>query len=976
MNRVLEVGYTLKLSDKEFIIKDIVGKGASSVTYLAEQGKTEHILKECNPLGITMHRTKSGELIADTELGRQKFEECLKRFKDGANKQLLFRLTEDGKNSTSNIQDTHYANGTTYIDMTYFSGKTYDKVDSESLYDLFRRMKALAQVVGHYHKSGFLHLDIKPQNIYTIPETPEMVMMFDFDSVTPIKDFKAIISSSYTDVWAAPEQKMPKYRNQICKATDFFAIGEIIFFKLFGKHSEEKDRYSFSQYEYSVENKLFENVNPRVFPIITELFHKTLSCSAKKRYQNAGELIEQLEKIIPMADPKKPVLPRNSKNLVPKDGFIGRDTEIQDIHTSLEQNPILFLHGIGGIGKSELAKQYAAKYQSEYDTVFFAPYDIDIVSLITNDSRIQINNVYHFDKETTEKYFDRKLQILKELISDNGNRILLIVDNLDTSEDKNIKILFELGCRVLITSRKDMGATFQRPQMDIEVISDIELARELFKIHYQFSDAEAADVDAIINLVQGHTLAIELIAKQIGAEWSTVQKIREKLELGGLSYIGEEEIDSLKDDNLSQDSAFGHIKALFDLSVFERDNKDNELYVLANLSLMPFSGIDRNLFADWCDLDNHGRKSCIHQLIKSGWLRLEDKCISLHPLVSEVAFNYAQLHPDMWENYLTNLEEALFSWFEFSIDQKRKIEELAYNVFALFCRTSTSAATESIAVILKDISTFFAQCLYKYELAFIAMETANLKRLAYQDKDIGFEAAIYNDLGVIYDNLGKIKEDSELINIAIQFYEKCLKLYNEFDAEIINIAKTYQSLACAYDNIKKHNKAEGYFDKAIHIINSKIQSDGKTSEEVDELTRIYCNLAFHYKELGSFDEAFDNLKTALSYASLVDMNSERAAKIYHDMASIILCNKFGNIEDAERFARQSLKIRSALFPDESYYLAMSKYVLARALIRKGGCDGLSEAKSLLSVIRPIYIKTLGEDNADVKQLCELLASLP
>lgn len=972
MNRVLDVGYTLNLSGKEFIIKDIIGKGASSVTYLAEHGKTEHILKECNPLGIGMYRNETGELVADTDLSKQKFEECLVRFKDGANKQLLFRLTEDGKNSTSNIQDIHYANGTAYIDMTYFRGKTYDKVDSESLYDLFRRMKALAQVVGHYHKSGFLHLDIKPQNIYTIPETPEMVMMFDFDSVTPIKDIDAIISSSYTDVWAAPEQKMPKYRSQICEATDLFAIGEIIFFRLFGKHSEEKDRYSFSQYEYSAENIWFKNVNPRVFPMITDLLRGTLSCSVKKRYQNAKELVSSLDKLITITNPEKQFI--ISSNIISKDGFIGRDAEIQDIHSSLQQNSILFLHGIGGIGKSELAKQYANKYSSEYDTILFAPYITDIVSLIANDTSIQINNFSCATNEAVEEYYERKLQKLKELIANNRDHTLLIVDNLNSDKDKNIRILFELGCRVLITSRPDMGTIFKRPQMEIAAFSNKSDSRELFRQYYEFSNDESADVDAIISLVQGHTLAIELIAKQINAEWSTIQEIREKIENGGLSSIGGEEIDSSKDDISTQNSAFGHIKTLFDLSVFEQDNRANELYVLANLSLIPFTGIERQLFAEWCDLNNHGGKSCVNRLIKSGWIRLEESCISLHPLVSEVAIGHAQLSPDKWESYLTNLEEALFSWLEFPIDKKCKIEELAYSVFVSFCRIS--AATESIAVILKDIATFFAQCLYKYELAVVAMETANLKRLAYQDTDISFEAAIYNDLGVIYDNLGKIKEDSELINIAIQFYEKCLKLYERFDAEIINIAKTYQSLGCAYDNIKRHDIAEEYFDKAIHIINKKIQCDGKTSEEVDELTTIYCNLAFHYKELGSFDEAFDNLKTALAYASLVDMNSERVAKIYHDMASIILCNEFGNIEDAERFARQSFKIRSALFPSESYYLAMSKYILARALIRKGGCDRLSEAKSLLSVIIPIYIQTLGENNTDVKQLCELLASLP
>ena len=522
-------------------------------------------------------------------------------------------------------------------------------------------MKALAEHIGHYHDMGYLHLDIKPQNIYTIPETPEMVIMFDFDSVVLEKDVEKTVFLSYTDSWAAPEQKMAKYRKSICKATDLFAIGEMIFYRVMGRHSNANERFDFSKYDYDRNAKIFENVNVQVHGLLEELFHRTICISPSNRFQTAEELIALLEKNIPLADPQKPVLAR--KNVLPKDGFIGRDTELQDIHARLQQNPILFLHGIGGIGKSELAKQYAANYQSDYDTVFFAPYDTDIVFLIANDSSITINNFSRAENEAIEKYYERKLQKLKELISSNGERILLIIDNLDTTEDKNIKILFELGCRVLITSRVDLGTTFMRPQMEVKAFSDTAIARELFNQYYKFSEAESTDVDAIINLVQGHTLAIELIAKQVDAEWSTVHEIREKLELGGLSSIGDEDIDSVKDDDLSQNSAFGHIKALFDLSVFEKDNKDNELYILANLSLMPFSGIDRNLFAKWCDLDNYGGKSCVRRLVKSGWVNDDGQNISVHSLVANVCL-------------MSRKEDSVFNTFVANINKQIAIEKV------------------------------------------------------------------------------------------------------------------------------------------------------------------------------------------------------------------------------------------------------------------------------------------------------------
>lgn len=659
MNRILDIGHPLRLGNNEepFIIKGILGKGASSVTYLAECNQTEHVLKECNPLGLHMHRDDTGTLIPDTKLNEDKFKECLDRFENGVKKQLAFRMTENLKNSISNVQKIYHANGTTYIDMTYFKGWTYDQVEFESLFNVLKRMKALAKIVDGYHKEGYLHLDIKPQNIYAIPETAEMVMMFDFDSVVSEADVEKTVLLSYTDSWAAPEQKMAKYRKSICKATDLFAIVEIIFHRVMGRHSNADERFDFSKYAYDRDAKIFENVNSRVFSALDKLFRKTLCCAPANRIQTAKELITLLDEIIPLADPKAPYLITTLPT--PKEFFIGRDAEIKDIHARLQQSPVLFLHGIGGIGKSELAKQYAKKYQSEYDTIIFAPYVIDMASLIANDSCIQINSFSQIKDEKSEEYYERKLRKIKELIANNGDRILLIVDNLDTTEDQNIKLLFELGCRVLITSRVDMGAIFKRPQLEINAINDLLFARELFAHYYHFADAESDDVDAIIKLVQGHTLAIELIAKQIDAEWSTIQKIREKLENGGLSAIGDEVIDNAKDDLATQDSAFGHIKALFDLSIFEKSGKDDELYVLANLSLMPFTGVDRRLFAVWCDLDNHGGKTCLNNLIKAGWITLDGNNISLHPIVADVVLVRAKDDSSTCFSLLTALSQSI-----------------------------------------------------------------------------------------------------------------------------------------------------------------------------------------------------------------------------------------------------------------------------------------------------------------------------
>ena len=629
MNRILDIGYPLQLRNNEepFIIKDILGKGASSVTYLAECNQTEHVLKECNPLGLHMYRDDTGTLIPDTKLNEEKFKECLDRFENGIKKQLAFRMTETLKNSTSNVQKIYHANGTTYIDMTYFKGCTYDQVENESLFDLLRRMRALTKIINGYHNEGYLHLDIKPQNIYAIPETPEMVMMFDFDSVVPEADVEKTVLLSYTDSWAAPEQKMAKYRKSICKATDLFAIGEIIFHRIMGRHSCADERFDFSKYAYDRYAKIFENVNPRVLRLLDDLFHKTLCCAPTNRIQTADELIVLLDEIIPLADPQKPFLISNLPT--PKEFFIGRDAEIKDIHVKLQQSPVLFLHGIGGIGKSELAKQYAKKYGSEYDTIIFAPFLTDIVSLIASDNCVQINNFSKGIDEKVEKYYDRKLCTIKELISNNKNRILLVVDNFDTSEDCHLKDIVDIGCQVIITTRVDFSDVYA--QMDLNTIPN---PFAIFNEYYKkpLSDTERDIVNGIIDIVCGHTMTVELLAKQMMAGRISPDKMLNKLKSGGISDSGKEKVRSAKDGNLTMQSTFNHIQFLFNLSGLD----ENEIYVLANLSLVPHTGISAELFSEWCELDNF---DIINSLAMEGWIRWDkDKdSISLHPVVGDIS---------------------------------------------------------------------------------------------------------------------------------------------------------------------------------------------------------------------------------------------------------------------------------------------------------------------------------------------------
>ena len=50
--------------------------------------------------------------------------------------------------------------------------------------------------------------------------------------------------------------------------------------------------------------------------------------------------------------------------------FLGRDKELEELYTMLEEKRHVFLCGIAGIGKSELAKAYTKQYKKHYTKSF------------------------------------------------------------------------------------------------------------------------------------------------------------------------------------------------------------------------------------------------------------------------------------------------------------------------------------------------------------------------------------------------------------------------------------------------------------------------------------------------------------------------------------------------------------------------------------------------------------------------------
>ena len=291
MTHYLPNGHTIKdpKLSCEYTIKGVLGRGASTIAYLADYSDgagytSERILKEYYPISLDIARGSSGELICAGSVA-EKFIEGLARYKNGGALQNDLRKRACLKNETPPLQRIFDANNTCYLDVVPFEGRTFDKFGTFTLHERLKICLAVAKLINQYHKEGYLYLDLKPENVFVLSNAAgevvtDMVVLIDFDSVMKKDQVAFGKSLSFTKSWAAPEQINPHGFRKISEATDIYAIGELVFWSVFNRHSTEEERRGFSSYTFD------DTIRYTAQRKLSDLFHSTLRSSPRNRFSS------------------------------------------------------------------------------------------------------------------------------------------------------------------------------------------------------------------------------------------------------------------------------------------------------------------------------------------------------------------------------------------------------------------------------------------------------------------------------------------------------------------------------------------------------------------------------------------------------------------------------------------------------------------------------------------------------------------
>lgn len=636
----LEKNSEIIIQDKIYKIENEIGRGANCIVYNAKYRDNLDIehnirLKECFPVYLSLERTRDNEVVVCDD-NTLRFENVKKEFIETYRRNVELRKTLGLINSTINSTDILEYNNTVYSVMSLDEGIDYGKYEDKSLIELLEHIKSIAIIIEKYHGNGYLHLDLKPENVFIMPETTEHIMLFDFDSVITFAGIEANdkVNISYTEGFSAPEQIQGRI-NRIGKHTDIFSIGAILFYKLFDRKPDLDDMRISSRYNFEDMRFKDSRYQPALYKTMEKFLRKTLSVSTASRWSEMKQVIEALDEMINLSDVTRLYLVDSFQ--YNQACFVGRNKEIECIKEMFNDSNAIFLSGIGGIGKTEFAKQYVKRNRKNYNNVVFAIFNSSIEQMVCES--VNINGISRDKDESTVEYFNRKMQLLETILTADD---LIIMDNFDVDSEINLERFLQLPCKFIITTREDFR-DYNYKQLVVDKIEDEEDIMELFLSYndIEYSKSEKEAISELLQFVDYHTMTVELIAKYLQhSDISPEELIDKFLEQEGINNTNDTKIKHRKDRKLSAESVNRHLRMLFDLSGFDEIEKE----ILCDLSIFAGVNIRRGKFEELCDIKNAHIK--VEKLIKHGWI-MEDEItgkIYLHQIIQDLV--YKDLAPD------------------------------------------------------------------------------------------------------------------------------------------------------------------------------------------------------------------------------------------------------------------------------------------------------------------------------------------
>ncbi|MFO0129934.1 MAG: tetratricopeptide repeat protein [Pseudanabaena sp.] len=615
--------------------------------------------------------------------------------------------------------------------------------------------------------------------------------------------------------------------------------------------------------------------------------------------------------------------------------FAGRGTDLEQVHSLLQQNQQVavsaYVKGMGGVGKTELAIQYALRHLlTDYrGGICWLQANSDIAIQLKDFVRVQLAETIPDDLDTAKKLVDYCWSRLNEHLSTDPvtkeppKKMLVILDDV-----KDYEVLKPYlpkmggGFVVLATTRLELGGAMQQYRLDILEIS---AAEALLRSFLPMDDPRrtSSEIHALCEWLGRLPLAIEMVGRYLARKRDlSIAEIQKRLKEKKLQQ------DALTDRQrrgLQEMTAKLNVVAAFDLSWQELSEGAQQ--VAAMLSLFALAPIA------WQWVESAMSEVDAEELENYR----DDELLNLHLLERK-------------EQGMYQLHQLLREYFQFQLQQHPEWSRLRKQVVSALL---TIAKQIPQTPTLKDIA----------ELTTVIphLEMVSREMLG----DIPNPEANENLLWA-FEGVARFYQGQGLYGLAEDPRQRCITSFSEIlGADHPNFAASLNNLAALYYLQGKYGEAEPLYVRSLEI------RERQLGEDHPNVAQSLNNLALLYQAQGKYSEAEP------LYLRSLEIREHQLGSDHPDVAQSLnnlaeLFRKQGKYSEAEPLYLRSLEIRERQLGENHPDVAQSLNNLAALYYSQGN---YSEAEPLYLRSLEIWERQLGEDHPNVAQSLSNLAAL-
>jgi tetratricopeptide (TPR) repeat protein len=658
--------------------------------------------------------------------------------------------------------------------------------------------------------------------------------------------------------------------------------------------------------------------------------------------------------------------------------FTGREQILEALHTRLKTRQAVALtqssalHGLGGVGKTQIALEYAYRHALEYGAVFWIAAETDeqiITSLLRIAEVLQVPGRNDKDQQ-------RVVGAIHQWLNSHSGW-LLIWDNV---EDLDVLQRFLPPTRqgaVLITTRcQALGTLVQG--LDLLPMQQEEGIRFLLR--------RAKVLDPQANVEQERQFATRHPAQyQAGAELVEVSgglplaldqagAYLEETRCGFPAYL--ERFRTRRATLLRQrgEEARDHpasVSTTFTLAITATAERHPAIRDLLQVcALLQPDAIPEELFCqggahlgstletvccDPLEWDRLVGIACRYSLVSR---QPEAQTLSIHRLIQAVLLDeMTEAEREQWNGRIVEALDKVFPEVLPAAKEatRKQSERLLPHVLWYLHQTEGG---ESCLALGWKAAQYLDMC-GRYQEA----EPHYLRALAMREQHRGPEhpevAQILNSLAVLYRHQGRYQE-------AEPHYLRALSISEQHRGpEHPEVARSLNSLAGLYWQQGKYAQAEPLLQRALSM------REQHWGPEHPEVARSLNNLGMLYREQGRDAEAKPLLQRAVHI--LEQHQGPDAPELASPLRNLAdLYREQGNYVEAERFCLRALQITEHAFAPDHPQVANTLYGLA---LLAQAQDKDREAEALYQQALQIWKQALGSEHPAVAQALSSLASL-